>query len=407
MRKFLSLACTLIAFNSYAQVWDPNKRCELDGNGNCTPTTILTALPFLRIAPDARGGAMGDAGIVSDPTAASMHYNASNLIFAEDKNALSLNFTPWLKALGLDDLYLTYLSGYTKLDDRQAVGFNIRYFSLGSIIWTDPTGGETGVGKPREFEIGSSYARKLGDNFSVAIGGKFLYSNLANGQLANGVLISAATSFATDISFTYRKKTKISGYNGYYAFGGNLSNLGAKVSYTDNFDKDFIPTNLGLGGLLRMDLDDYNSLSFVLDVNKLMTPSPHSFSNPDWDLKGGPDGKKDGIADTRQKTLFEGVFGSFSDAQGGFSEELKEFSYSAGAEYIYNKQFAVRAGYYYENPLKGARKYFTLGTGIKYNVFEFNLSYLAPTTIARSALDNTLRFGVNFNFSDFKDTLEE
>ncbi len=401
MRKFLFIICTLIAVQTFAQVWDPAKRCEIDGNGNCLPTTILTAMPFLRIAPDARGGAMGDAGIVSDPSAASMHYNASNLVFAEDKSAVSLNFTPWLKNLGLDDLYLTYLSGYKKLDDRQTVGFNIRYFSLGSIIWTDPSGTETGQGKPREFEVGGAYARKLGDNFSAAISGKFLYSNLASGQIVNGISINAATSFATDVSFTYRKKTKISNYNGYFAIGANLSNLGAKVTYTDNADRDFIPTNLGIGGMLRIDFDDYNTLAFVADINKLMVPSPASISNPEWDKN------KDNVADWRQKSLFDGVFGSFADAQGGFSEELKEFYYSVGAEYIYNKQFAARAGYYYESPLKGARKFFTLGVGIKYNVFEFNLSYLAPSTLQRTPLDNTLRFGLNFNFGDFAEGLEE
>jgi hypothetical protein len=306
-----------------------------------------------------------------------------------------------LKNLGLDDLYLTYLSGFKKLNKTEAVGVNLRYFSLGSIIWTDPQGTETGVGKPREFEIGAAYARKLGDNFSASVGGKFLYSNLANGQIVNGIPIGAATSFATDVSFTYRKKTKISNYNGYYAFGANISNLGAKVTYTDNADRDFIPTNLGIGGMLRIDFDDYNTLGFVVDINKLLVPSPASISNPEWDKN------KDGSADWRQKSLFEGVFGSFGDAQGGFSEELKEFYYSVGAEYIYNKQFAARAGYYYEHPLKGARKFFTVGVGIKYNVFEFNLSYLAPSSLQRTPLDNTLRFGVNFNFADFAEGLEE
>jgi hypothetical protein len=401
MRKFLFLFCTLIAFNSFSQLWDESKCCEVDGNGNCVSTTILTSIPFLRIAPDARGGAMGDAGIVADPSAASMHYNPSNIVFSEDNSAMSLNFTPWLKNLGLTDLYLTYLSGFKKLNKNEAVGVNLRYFSLGSIIWTDAGGVETGVGKPREFEIGAAYARKLGDNFSASVGGKFLYSNLANSQVVVGQVINAATSFATDVSFTYRKKTKISGYNGYYAFGANLSNLGAKVTYTVDTEKDFIPTNLGIGGMVRVDFDDYNSLGFVLDVNKLLVPSPLSISNPDWDKDNN---KK---PDWRQKSLFDGVFGSFSDAQGGFSEELKEFYYSIGAEYIYNKQFAARGGYYYEHPLKGARKFFTLGLGIKYNVFEFNLSYLTSAALQRTALDNTLRFGVNFNFADFAEGLEE
>ena len=400
---YLVLFSALVLTNIHGQAgtWDPVLKCAKGANGDCLPTTLLTAMPFLRISPDARGGAMGDAGIVSDPSAASMHYNPSNLVFAEDASAVSLNFTPWLKNLGLDDLYLTYLAGYTKLSKYESLGFNLRYFSLGSILFTDATGGSLGEGKPREFEVGAAYARKLGDNFSAAIGGKFLYSNLASGQIVNGVSISAATSFAADVSLTYRKKTKISKYNGVYAFGMNLSNLGAKVSYTDNVDRDFIPTNLGLGGMLRIDFDEYNTLAFVLDVNKLLVPSPHSLENPDWDEN------KDKIADWKQKSLFQGVFGSFSDAQGGFAEELKEFYYSIGTEYVYDKQFSVRAGYYYEHPLKGARKFFTLGAGIKYNVFEFNLSYLAPSSLQRNPLDNTLRFGLNFNFADFKEGLEE
>lgn len=403
MKKVLSILMTMaISAQMMAQSeWDATKNCTLDANGNCLPTTILTAMPFLRIAPDARGGAMGEAGIVADPSASSMHYNPSNLAFAEEKSAVSLNFTPWLRNLGLDDLYLTYLAGYTKLDQYQTLGFNIRYFSLGSIFFTDNTGGSTGEGRPREFEIGAAYARKLGDNFSAAVSGKFLMSSLAPGQITGGVIINNATSFATDVSLTYRKKTKISNYNGYWALGMNISNLGAKVTYTDNNDKDFIPTNLGIGGLLRIDFDDYNSLSFCLDINKLLVPSPWSIENPAWDANDND------IADWREKTLFEGVFGSFGDAQAGFSEELKEFYYSIGTEYLYNKQFAVRAGYYYEHPLKGARKFFTIGAGIKYNVFEFNLSYLAPSSIQRNPLDNTLRFGLNFNFEGFKEGLEE
>lgn len=403
MKKVFPILITIFAISgAFGQsIFDPEKNCTLDANGNCLPTPILTAMPFLRIAPDARGGAMGEAGIVADPSAASMHYNASNLAFAEDKNAISLNFTPWLRNLGLDDLYLTYLAGYTKLDKYQTLGFNVRYFSLGSIFFTDTQGGSTGEGRPREFEVGAAYARKLGDNFSAAVAGKFLFSSLAPGQISGGIIINNATSFATDVSLTYRKKTKISNYNGYWAFGMNISNLGAKVTYTDNNDKDFIPTNLGLGGMLRIDFDDYNTLAFCLDVNKLLVPSPWSIENPKWDANNND------IADWREKTLFQGVFGSFNDAQAGFSEELKEFYYSIGLEYLYSKQFAVRSGYYYENALKGARKFFTIGAGIKYNVFEFNLSYLAPSSIQRNPLDNTLRFGLNFNFTGLKNSLEE
>ncbi len=401
MKKIIFFVFVCFTNTVFGQMWDPTKRCEVDADGNCLPTTLLTGLPFLRISPDARGGAMGDAGIATTPSAASMHYNASNIMFAKDNSAMSLNFTPWLQSLGVNDLYLTYLAGYKKIDDLQAVAFNVRYFSLGEIIFTDITGFETGNGKPREFEIGGAYTRKLGDNLALGIGGKFLFSNLAGGQVVNGIFISSATSFAADISMTYKKKTTIGGYKGDVTFGAALTNLGSKVTYTDNEDKDFIPTNLGIGTGIKINFDDYNSLNFGLDVNKLLVPSPYSISNPDFDKNG------DKIPDWRQKSLFEGVFGSFSDAQGGFAEELKEFNFSAGLEYTYDNQFSARAGYYYENPLKGARRYLTAGVGIKYNVFEFNLSYLAPGSIQRSPLDNTLRFGLNFNFGDFVDGLDE
>jgi hypothetical protein len=401
MKKILFFVLVGISSMMSAQSYDPVKRCEIDGDGNCLPSTILTGLPFLRIAPDARGGGMGDAGIASAPSAASMHYNLSNLMFAKDNSAMSFNFTPWLQDLGVSDLYLTYLTGFKKLDDLQAIAFDLRYFSLGEIVFTDITGFEVGVGKPREFQIGAGYTRKLGDNLSLGVTGKFLYSNLAGGQVVNGIFISSATSFAADISMTYKKPITLGGYKSSLTIGSSLSNLGSKVSYTDNVDKDFIPTNLGIGGGLKIEFDDYNTLDFSIDANKLMVPSPYSTFNLDWDKN------LDKIPDWRQKSLFEGVFGSFSDAQGGFAEELKEISLSAGAEYTYDKQFSVRAGYFYENPLKGARRYLTAGVGIKYNVFEFNLSYLAPGSIQRSPLDNTLRFGLNFNFENFAATLDE
>lgn len=403
-----NLFCLILIFictyttNAQGLVWDAECKCARDANGDIAPTTILTSMPFLRIAPDARGGGMGDLGIAMDPSPSSLHYNASNLVFAEAESGISLNFTPWLKNLGVPDIYLSYLSGYKKLDDLQTIGANIRYFSLGSIIYTDNSGTEFGQGRPREFEVGATYARKLGDNFSAAIGGKFLYSNLAGGVVVNGVYINAATSFATDISFTYRKKTKLGGYDGVWALGGNLSNIGAKVSYTDNADKDFLPTNLGIGTMLKLNFDDYNSLSFGLDINKLLVPSPLSYVNPAYNVSGNVN-----IPDYREKSLFDGMFGSFGDAQRGFTEELQELYYSVGLEYVYDNQFSVRGGYYYESPLKGARQFFTMGAGIKYNVFEFNLSYLSSTTLQNSPLHNTFRFGVNFNLNDFNSGSEE
>ncbi|HMS68308.1 MAG TPA: type IX secretion system outer membrane channel protein PorV, partial [Saprospiraceae bacterium] len=352
-------------------------------------------MPFLRIAPDARGGAMGDAGIALDPTPASIHYNASSLAFAEKDAALSATYTPWLQDLNLPDIYLAQLSGYKKIDALSTVGFQFKYFSLGVINFRDPFGVDNGDGRPREFQFGLAYARKLGDNLSVSVSGNYLFSALAPNQIVNGIEITNATSFATDIGLTYKKKMELGGKDAQLSIGAAITNLGSKVTYTRDSIRDFIPTNLGLGTSLKLELDEYNTITFALDFNKLMVPTSVSRNillddgttmlNPEFSVDG------DNVGDYRQKTLFEGVFGSFSDAQGGFQEELQEINYSLGAEYWYDQQFAARAGFFYEHPLKGARKYFTVGLGIKYNIFNIDLSYLIPGNNRRSPLDNTLR----------------
>jgi Type IX secretion system protein PorV len=388
-----------------AQGYDPLKKCFTDGSGNCVPNTLLTAVPFLRIVPDARSGAMGDVGIAIKPDANSLHFNAANWAFAEENSGLAFTYTPWLQNLNLDDIFLLYLSGYYKLNKDQAIGGGIRYFSLGEIPFTDGGGFPIGTGRPREFEATVAYARKLGDNFSASLSGKFILSDLASGQNIGGQNISNATSVAADIGLNYRKKTTLGGYKGEWSYGLAITNIGAKVSYIkSNSFRDVIPTNFGLGTALSLDLDDYNSLTFALDINKLMVPSPqasfiikngNSIPNPDYDV----DTNK--IADYREQSLFTGMTRSFGDAQGGFSEELKELSYSIGMEYWYDKQFAFRGGYYYENALKGNRRFFTLGVGVKYNIFGINLSYLVPTSNNQNPLDNTLRFSMLFDFSVF------
>ena len=366
MKNILLAGLTAIAFivassNISAQYFNQQQGCVWDeATNSCVPTTLLTAMPFLRIAPDARGGAMGDVGITVTPDANSLYYNASNLAFAEDKSEISLTYTPWLRQLNLRDVFLLYLSGYTKLDDVQTVGTALRYFSLGDINFTDEQGGDIGIGNPRELEFLVSYARKLGDNFSAALSAKYVYSNLASGFTTNGIAINSANAFAADVSLTWKRPTTIGGYKSKWTYALALTNLGSKVSYTDeNQVRDFLPANMGFGAGLFMELDEYNSLSFSLELNKLLVPSPiNKFikENPDEPGSGelNPEWSQDGddIADYRQKALFSGIIGSFADAQGGFSEELKEFAISFGAEYWYDKQFAFRAGYFYENPFK-------------------------------------------------------
>jgi len=389
-----------------AQIFDPLKGCVVDNSGNCVSNTVLSALPFLRITPDARSGAMGDVGVALRPDAHSMHFNASTLAFAEDESSLGLTYTPWLTNLNLDDIFLLHLSGFKKLDKMQAVGASIRYFSLGDVQFTDETGTNLDIGRPREVEAALGYSRKLGDNFSASLTGKYIYSNLATSQFVRGIEINSARSFAADIGLNYRKKVTMSGYKGEMSYGMAITNIGSKVSYTDNSRREYIPTNLNIGSALTLDFDKYNSMTFAVDLNKLMVPTPTARFAFDEDRKRitNPECDKDGngICDYLEKNLFDAMFGSFFDAQGGFREEMKEINFGVGVEYWYDKQFAARLGYYYEHPEKGNRRYFTIGAGVKYNVFGINFSYLVPTSPLPNPLDNTLRFSLLFDFSVFK-----
>lgn len=389
-----------------AQFFSPPKGCVVDANGECLPNTNLTAMPFLRIAPDARGGAMGDAGIALSPTPASIHYNASALAWSNKDAALSATYTPWLQDLNLADVYLAQLSGFKKIDDLSAVGFQFKYFSLGLINFRDPQGGDNGDGKPREFQFGVAYARKLSDYLSASVTGNYLFSALAPGQITNGIEITNATSFAADIGLTYKKPIQLGSSDAELTIGAAITNLGSKVTYTRDSLRDFIPTNLGIAGGLKLDLDEYNSLTFTVDFNKLLVPTSVSKSMLDdnGNVVPNPEFSQDGdnIADYRQKNLIDGVLQSFGDAQGGFREEMQEINYSIGAEYWYDNQFAARAGFFYEHPLKGARKFYTVGIGIKYNIFNIDLSYLVPGNNRRSPLDNTLRFGMIFDLGNME-----
>jgi hypothetical protein len=367
----------------------------VDGNNPITgercANSVTSAVPFLRIVPDARGGAMGDVGIATSADPNGMHYNPSKLAFADKNVAISATYTPWMRNLGLNDVYLAYLAGYFKIDEFQAIGASLRYFSLGDIEFTNDQGESLGQGKPNEFEFSGAYTRKLTEKFSAAVGAKFIYSNLATGRIVEGIEIKPGIAGAADLSMTYKTKTKISDYKSDFTFGAAISNLGSKITYTNSVNRDYIPTNLGLGGALKIGLDEFNSITFSTDLNKLLVPTPR----PEVDDDG------DGVPDYKQYSPIRGVFKSFGDAPGGFSEELKEMTYGLGAEYWYDDQFAVRMGYFYEHWSKGNRKYFSIGLGIKYNIFGLNFSYLVPTSNQRNPLDNTLRFSLLFDFDAF------
>jgi len=415
MNKIISIFACILIFSLPTQVsaqFSPPDGCILGPDKECLPNTILGALPFLRIVPDAAGGSMGDTGIATDNGTNAIHFNTSKLPFVSKERGLAFTYTPWLVNIGLTDVYLIYLSGYMKIDDRQSFGGGIRFFSLGDINFTDAQGITTGEGKPREWEVALGYTTKLANNFSAGLTAKYMLSDLATGQQVNGIDITTATSFGADLSFTYNNDIQVGLYDSRIRVGAAISNIGSKVTYTNNSTRDFIPTNLGIGTALEMDFDEYNTITFALDINKLMIPTPISptvlnadgFPIANEEFDNGENGgiANNGVADYREKGLFAGILGSFADAPGGFGEELQEISYSIGAEYWYDRQFAVRAGYYFEHPLKGDRQFLTVGAGLKYNVFGFDISYLVPTSNTKNPLDNTLRFTLLFDFEVFQ-----
>ncbi len=330
---------------------------------------------------------MGDAGIAMPADANSIHYNASRLAFAEEDAALGATYTPWLQALGLNDVYLAYLGGYKKLDDLQAVGASLRYFSLGDIQFTDVNMNSLGTGKPNEFEVAVTYTRKLTDRFSASLTGKYVNSNLAAGQQVDGVVLEAGQAFAADLGFTYRNNETSRGNA--FAVGAAITNVGNKISYSNDTIRDFLPANLGIGAAYTFRIDNYNEITITTDINKLLVPTPCSVAGADCENKN---------QDLNDQSPVSSLFSSFGDAQGGAGEELRELTYSIGAEYWYSQQFAVRAGYFHEDQTKGGRKYLTAGLGLKYNIFGLNFSYLIPTSNQRNPLDNTLRFSLLFDF---------
>jgi hypothetical protein len=358
---------------------------------NAEPINVVTtAVPFLRISPDARSGGMGDIGIATSPDATSGFWNIGKVAFNESKGSIAATYTPWLKNL-VNDVYLASLSGYYKIDETSALNASLRYFSLGNIQFTDQNGTLNGNGKPREFGFDFGYSRKLSDKLGLGITLRYINSDLANGAASGGNTYKAGNSVAGDIGFYY------SGLNDLgdgFAFGATLSNLGAKISYTGNADsKDYIPANLGLGSTWTKNFNEDNKLTFGLDINKLMVPTPPNLKGLD------PTAASAAVAKYRSQGLVSSWFGSFGDAPDGFKEELKEFQISAGAEFWYKNQFALRAGYFYEDKTKGNRRYFTTGIGVKYNIFGLNFSYLLPSGsgVTQNPLSNTLRFSIIFD----------
>ncbi len=371
--------------------------------------TITTAVPFLLITPDSRAGGMGETGVATTPDVNSIHWNAAKLAFAPKKTGLGISYTPWLRAL-VPDINLAYISFYTKLDKNSAVGGSLRYFSMGNITFTDVVGNNIGQFKPNEFALDFAYSRKLSSNFSAAMTVRLIRSNLTNGITVSGQDTKPGSAVAVDLSgFYMNEKLKINGKPTTFMAGLAITNMGNKISYSTSINKDFIPINLRLGSGISVKADDYNRIGFQLEFNKLLVPTPPVYEidpatgspkivNGQYVILAGKD---------PNRSIPEGMIGSFSDAPGGFREELKEINISFGTEYWYNETFAIRAGYFYEAPTKGNRQFFTLGAGVKYNVFGLDFAYLIPTNAQRSPLQNTLRFTLTFDFDAFKSQSDE
>ena len=327
---------------------------------------------------------MGDAGIATSADASALHFNASKLAFAKDKAGFGLTYTPWLRALESNDTlsnnyHLGYVSGYFKIDPLNTVGLSVRYFLLGEVIFTDENGVPISNGKPSEWEFNASYARKFSQNFSGGFGLKYIYSNLGDGISG----IDAGTAIAMDFSFTYQ--TPI------LTIGLAATNLGQRITYTSSINQDFLPANLGLGIAWNKQLNENNKLTLTTDINKLLAPTPDP---------AGTDANFDGVPDYKQRSYLSSVFGSFSDASGGFSEEFRELMFSFGMEFQFQDFLAFRTGYFTEHSTKGGREYLTTGLGYTYKFITLNGSYLKAINQLNSPLDNTFRVSLLFAFNN-------
>lgn len=359
-------------------------------NGQDDLNAIQTVVPFLTIAPDSRAGAMGDVGAATSPDIFSMHWNPAKYAFIDGEGGFGIGYSPWLRSL-ISDINISYLTGYYRIDDKQVISASLLYSSLGEILFTDNVGNEMIVFRANEFSLDGAYSRKLSESLSGAIAMRFIYSNLTGGYYDGITETKPGISVAADISFYYIKDISISNKDAEFSAGTNISNIGAKMSYTDARDPDFIPMNLKLGAGTSIFLDRYNKLGAFLDINKLLVPTP-----PIEDGSGNIiSGKDPNVA------VPVAIFQSFADAPGGIKEEFREISYSLGLEYLYNNQFAIRGGYFHEHATKGNRKYFTAGAGLKMSVFSLDFSYLMPV-VSNHPLARTLRFSLSFDFDAFR-----
>jgi len=353
--------------------------CQLQGTliGQDSANKIITtAVPFLTITPDSRAAAMGDAGVATSPDANSAYWNAGKLAFIEKGYGGSASYTPWLGKI-INDMSVFYLSGFYKINHEQTVGVSMKYFNMGYINFRNDQNIDLGRFNPREYAFDFTYSRLLTEHLGIGGALRYIHSNLTGVYTNSSTDAKPGTSVAVDIGVFYTKPLETK--NSSISLGASVTNLGSKISYSDDKNKDFIPTNFRLGGAYKTELNALNSLSFVLDFNKLMVPSRHD-------------------PNSTPPSLLKGVFGSFSDARGGFKEEIHEITTSIGMEYWYNQLFAGRLGYFYEAKDKGERKYLTAGLGMRYQEFAFDMAYLVPTNNRNNALAETIRFTLMITF---------
>jgi len=408
MKFILFIALILSCFTGFSQPNGGATQNDLQLN------TITTALPFMAITPDSRAGGMGDAGTALSPSSSSIYWNTSILSFSEKKSEISLSYTPWLRQL-TNDIHLSYLSGYYKINKQHAIGGALRYFSLGEITFTDASGNVIRDDKPSEFELTGAYAFKLSDKLSIGVNGKFAYSNLTGGLTVAGVNTKPGVVGAADLSFSYyNDKVKFGKTKGVYTFATTLNNIGNKVAYSELSQRDFIPMNLKIGNSFLAKFDAYNDVVFSLDIQKLLVPTPASY-NSTGDLMSGKSNDV-GIINGMLQSFYDAPGVVATDASGEyimnpdgsyevvkgtrFKEEMAEINLAGGIEWWYNNTFAIRGGVFYESKNKGNRQFMNIGASLKYNMFGIDFSYLASLNGRQSPLANTLRFTLRLYLGD-------
>jgi hypothetical protein len=360
---------------------------------------ITTGVSFLMVAADARSAGLSDQGVATSADAFSQQWNPAKYAFALNKSGFSVSYTPYLTDIA-NDISLGQFTYYNKLNERSAFAGSLRYFGLGNIELRDNNGNLTSTVSPNEFALDGSYSLKLSEKFSMAVAARFINSNLK--VVTDVGDASAASTFAIDVAgFFQSEEIAFNTFNGRWRAGFNIQNLGPKISYDNTeFNNNFIPANLKLGTGFDFILDDYNKVALSLEFNKLLVPTPQNGIDLNGDNVVDEDDTIIANQEFSSTSWTSGVFKSFNDAPGGIGEEIKEVTYSLGAEYLYQDSFALRLGYFNESPIKGARKFVTLGAGFKYNVVNVDVSYLFSASKVRNPLENTLRFSLTFNFGD-------